>query len=243
MPNTSAINPISSSSGISGLPALYTLMTGVTFGDTSYLADPLLTYDKAWDGNISTSFLSASPGVATGIDLGVGNAKTLTKISYYPRPGDESRMTAGVFQGSNDNGTWTTLYTIPSTPVPGVYTDVIVTNSVAYRYYRYKSDATQICSVAEIQLYHSQGQIVTVDFGTTEDGLVTTPVPAPWVTATTKIIIQPAGTITSDHDPDDYGLEGVTAYATNIVPGTGFDLIASARDTTWGKYNFNIIYQ
>jgi hypothetical protein len=86
-------------------------------------------------------------------------------------------------------------------------------------------------------------QVIQVDFGVNEDGMVTIPVTATWVTATSEISVEPAGTATSDHDPDDYGLEGVSGYVSNIVPGSGFDLTASARDTTWGKYNFNIIYQ
>jgi hypothetical protein len=85
-------------------------------------------------------------------------------------------------------------------------------------------------------------QVVQVDFGVIEDQVTTVPVSAPWVTATSKIIVMPAYTTTTNHDPDDYAIEGVQAYVIDIVPGVGFNLIANARDTTWGNYNFNIIY-
>jgi hypothetical protein len=85
-------------------------------------------------------------------------------------------------------------------------------------------------------------EVVQIDFGANQDELVVTPVTASWVTATTKIFAQPAGTSTTDHDPDDYGLEGVSSYIANINIGTGFDLITTTKNTTHGKYNINLIY-
>ena len=81
-----------------------------------------------------------------------------------------------------------------------------------------------------------------VNFGTQEDQIVSITVSAPFVTASTKFIVQPEFTTTPDHDPEDYALEGVQAGITNIVAGEGFDLIASCRDSTYGRYNFQIQY-
>lgn len=60
-----------------------------------------------------------------------------------------------------------------------------------------------------------------------------------WVTSTSIILCNPAGIATTDHDPDDVWAERIQAYATALVPGTGFTVIATAN--TWGKYLINCI--
>lgn len=83
----------------------------------------------------------------------------------------------------------------------------------------------------------------TVDFGGPgEDGTATVNVPAPTVAAASKIVCTPAAIATADHDPEDYAAEGITAYAANIVAGVGFDIIASARTYTWGRYVINAVF-
>lgn len=81
----------------------------------------------------------------------------------------------------------------------------------------------------------------SVDFGSTEDGTAEVLVSAPWVTVDSTIMVSPSGTTTSNHDPEDYVLEGVFAVPDLIVPGVGFTLRAGCNDTTFGVYNFNII--
>lgn len=76
---------------------------------------------------------------------------------------------------------------------------------------------------------------------TGEDTIATTNVAAPWVTANTILVCTPAATASLDHSPDDAAVEGVTAYATNVVPGVGFDIIASSRGGTWGNYLINAV--
>ena len=83
-----------------------------------------------------------------------------------------------------------------------------------------------------------------VNFGSassTETGEATATVAAPWVASSSIIVCSPAGTATADHDPDDYFLEGITAYATNIVNGVSFDIVAVAPNNTWGRYNINAV--
>jgi hypothetical protein len=78
-----------------------------------------------------------------------------------------------------------------------------------------------------------------VDFGFQsgqENNVATVTVAAAWVTPSSVIICSPFAVATDDHDPEDYALEGIRAYATNIVDGVSFDIIASANYATFGKY-------
>jgi hypothetical protein len=60
-----------------------------------------------------------------------------------------------------------------------------------------------------------------------------------WVTGSSIIVCDPAALATADHDPDDAVIEGLVAYAENIVPGTGFDIIVIAPQNSWGRYLVN----
>jgi hypothetical protein len=80
-----------------------------------------------------------------------------------------------------------------------------------------------------------------VNFGSTSTGNASLSVAAPWVTATSKILVIPSGVATTDHDPEDYILEGVYGVASSIVVGVGFTLLAGCKNTTFGKYIFNIV--
>lgn len=83
-----------------------------------------------------------------------------------------------------------------------------------------------------------------VDFGFQsgqENNLTMVTVPATWVTPSSVIICSPLATATDDHDPEDYALEGIKAYPTNIINGVSFDVIVSADYATFGKYNIQAI--
>ena len=83
-----------------------------------------------------------------------------------------------------------------------------------------------------------------VDFGFASGGegdTATVTVSAAWVTTSSVIVVTPNATATADHDPDDYAIEGIVAYPTNIVNGIGFDIIAYAPQGTWGRFNVNAI--
>ena len=77
-----------------------------------------------------------------------------------------------------------------------------------------------------------------VDFGavTGKNDVATVTVSASWVTPNSLIICSPFAVATSDHDPEDYAVENILAYAANRVNGVSFDIIARAPNTTWGKY-------
>jgi autotransporter-associated beta strand protein len=108
---------------------------------------------KAFDGNTSTfcDDAAASNGV-TGIDLGSGNAERIAYIRFIARSGFTARMNGGKFQGSNDNSTWTDLYTVPSDPGAS-WQLATVSNTTAWRYLRYLGSAGGYCNIAEAEFY------------------------------------------------------------------------------------------
>ena len=81
---------------------------------------------------------------------------------------------------------------------------------------------------------------VEVDFGATEQGNAELVVSAAWVTTTMKLTVSPSGESTTDHDPEDYVLEGIHGIPCNISNGVGFTLMAGCNYTTFGKYKFNV---
>ena len=61
-------------------------------------------------------------------------------------------MVGGVFQGSNDNATWTTLYTVTSAPASGVLTRITaIGSSSTYRYLRYLASNGSYGNIAEVE--------------------------------------------------------------------------------------------
>jgi hypothetical protein len=83
-----------------------------------------------------------------------------------------------------------------------------------------------------------QGQAV-VDFGVDDSDLASVTIAAPWATANSKINCSIALEATADHEPEDGLLESLTVAAGNIVPGTGFEIMARAPETTFGQYKIN----
>ena len=85
----------------------------------------------------------------------------------------------------------------------------------------------------------------TVNFGFASgkqgDDAVVTVTGCSWVTSNSKITCSLAAVTTPDHDPEDPVIEGLTAYAANLVPGVGFDIYCYAPNGTWGRYTVNAI--
>ncbi len=80
--------------------------------------------------------------------------------------------------------------------------------------------------------------VVDVDFGAaiSSTEATTTVTGQAWVTASSRILVSASGESTADHDPEDALIEGVTAIATNLVAGVGFDVIAHSPDGSSGTY-------
>lgn len=92
--------------------------------------------------------------------VGIDRRPVINSFRYYPRAGQEGRMLGGIFQGSNDyisgtltSGTWTNLYTIPSTPTAGWNVASIADSISAYRYLRYVAPVSGYGNVAELEWY------------------------------------------------------------------------------------------
>ncbi len=131
-------------------------LTGTVIGTPgSYNGGTVNTRDKVFDGNFNTFF--DAPDVSgdwAGLDLGV--TKAVTAINYAGRPGYESRMVGGIFQGSNTadfSSGVVNLYTITSQPPSGSYALAAVSNYTGFRYLRYLGPTNGSCNVAEVVFY------------------------------------------------------------------------------------------
>ena len=118
-------------------------------------------FNKASDGNTSTFFdYSVASGGYTGIDLGAGNEKRITRIRFYPRSGLANRMNGGKFQGSNSSTSsgFTDLYTIAAIPPADAWSEVTINNQNTYRYLRYLGPVDGFCNIAEMEFYGQIGE-------------------------------------------------------------------------------------
>ncbi|WP_284645746.1 S-layer homology domain-containing protein [Paenibacillus silviterrae] len=142
------------------LPAagLTKLVDQSTFGATpSYGTDR--EYFRAFDSNSTTffDFTGTGPGY-TGIDLGEGNAKPVTVIRFFPRPSTnatiDADMIGGKFQGSNDNVTYTDLYTVEAKPSFSGNVVKTTNSSTPFRYLRYiQPDTAKKGYIAEMEFF------------------------------------------------------------------------------------------
>ncbi|MBC7406210.1 MAG: hypothetical protein H7230_01920 [Candidatus Parcubacteria bacterium] len=133
-------------------------LTGTVFGSTpSYQNDPNTTFDKAYDGDITTYFDYLNPnGGLVGLDLGVNTKASLSSVCLFPRPAyyNDTRVNGAIIQGSNDNLSYTNIVTI-SGVVQGQWTEVNANNTTPYRYYRYLSPDGSYSNIAEIKFFGS----------------------------------------------------------------------------------------
>ncbi|OHT46819.1 Ig-like domain-containing protein [Flavobacterium tructae] len=135
-------------------------VTGIAFGTAPYYH---YTCDKAFDGDINTSFDADDSEDPAYVGLDLGTAKVITNLRYYPRDSRAGRMTGGKFQGSNTSTSagFVDLYTIPTEP-NYAWHDVSIPNSTAYRYYRYCTPPDNYADVAEIE-FCASNELPTVN--------------------------------------------------------------------------------
>jgi hypothetical protein len=134
-------------------------LSGTPFGTMPAFATGT-DFRSATDGNETSYFDdSAANGAYAGIDLGPGNAQPVTKISFYPRVGLESRMVGGKFQGSNTStsSSYTDLFTIVDTPAGWVNIPVI--NATSFRYLRYLGPNGSYGNISEMAFYSDNGNL------------------------------------------------------------------------------------
>ncbi|MFD2332608.1 right-handed parallel beta-helix repeat-containing protein [Cohnella sp. GCM10020058] len=136
--------------------AVQTKLSGTVFSDGGATWGPNDTADKVYDGNTATFYDSTTAtGAYVGIDLGAGNAKTVTKIRFYPRAGQLGRMVGAKFQGSNTSGSsgFTDLYTVTTAPATADWVEVTISSGTPYRYLRYIGGANSYGNVNEVEFY------------------------------------------------------------------------------------------
>lgn len=95
-----------------------------------------------------------------------------------------------------------------------------------------------------IGIMNNGSATVVVDFGSGETDSVTVTVAATWVTTGSRIVCSPLGDGHADHTADETALEKIQAFASNIVPGVGFDVTAwsgSDSGTSSGSYLIHCI--
>jgi len=87
-----------------------------------------------------------------------------------------------------------------------------------------------------------KGQVI-LDFGSIsqEDTNTTTTVLSTDIKTSSVVTISPSGVSTTDHDPEDYMCDGISAYITNIIDGISFDIIGLAQNNSWGQYIMNYV--
>jgi hypothetical protein len=69
-----------------------------------------------------------------------------------------------------------------------------------------------------------------------EGDIASTTVSAPWVTLNSIITCSVQLVATADHSVDEIICEDIEAWAENVVPGVGFDIVALAPQNTFGSY-------
>lgn len=141
-------------------------LNGTAFGNGPAYK-PGFEFEKASDGNPDTfyDYVYANGGV-TGIDLGVNGQSQVSLIQFSPRVGFAHRMVGGVFEGSQNGTTYVPLATVTSSPVANQ--QIVVTNTNAYRYLRYRGPNGSYGNIAEMVFFvKGYTKLQGLSFGTT----------------------------------------------------------------------------
>jgi mannan endo-1,4-beta-mannosidase len=94
--------------------------------------------------------------------------KIADRVRFFPRSGYAYRMDGGRFQGSNasESDAYVDLATISGTPDDGVWTEMSLPATNAYRYLRYLSPDDDFGNIAELEFYSGDAVLTGVKFGT-----------------------------------------------------------------------------
>ena len=120
-----------------------------------YTSTPDLV-NRAFDNNLETyySYHEATSAVVA-MDLGPGNADVISIIRFYPRPGYETNMIGGRFQGSITSETegYEDLHIIQDVPPVLEFTRADVLNTNAFRWLRYVGPEGTFGDITEIEFH------------------------------------------------------------------------------------------
>lgn len=143
-------------------------ISGAPFGDTA------VNINLAVDSNTNTFYNSNSNSSCyVGVDFGVDTVANISSISYMGNPNwaiTSNMLTEAVFEGSNDQFSWSTIFTIDNTVHMG-WNYWLNPNpaAVVYRYIRFRHNSTSQCQLAEIAFV---GQVYST-FAVNASGITT----------------------------------------------------------------------
>jgi hypothetical protein len=133
--------------------ALYGLGVPTTIYGTPF-GDNLANINLAVDNNTNTFYSSTSNSTCyVGVDFGINTAANISSISYMGNPNwviTSSKLTGAIFEGSNDQTNWATIFTIDSSVHMGWNYWPNSNPSSNYRYIRFTHNSTSQCQIAEI---------------------------------------------------------------------------------------------
>lgn len=117
---------------------------------------------KAVDGNTSTYFDGLSNGYVL---LDFGGNYSIQMLAYAPRSGHEKRMPGVSFMASKDGENWQTIYSVTSQPSSGMhYIEKSGLSNVEGETYRYvKCQGTNLCNIAEIEVYGEAAEMTDAE--------------------------------------------------------------------------------
>jgi len=142
-------------------------LTGMPFGTPGSYYGSGNDLTKAFDGNISTFFDAPYPGNGDFVGIDQGTPPSTGQVRFAPRPSFGYRMVGGIFQGSADGMTYTTLATVSLAPPDSQYT-VLPTSAdpAAFRYLRYLAPDGTFGNIAELEFDSNGAKLAGTLFGT-----------------------------------------------------------------------------
>lgn len=137
------------------------IIQGTGFSDTT------LNTNNAFDSDSSTVYNSSAQTCFIGVDFGLDAAANLSSIKYMGNPQwpiTSLYLTGAVFEGSNNNATWTIIFTVDSSVHSGWNTWFNDgSSSVVYRYVRVRHNNASRCQIAELQVIGQIYSTLSVD--------------------------------------------------------------------------------
>lgn len=131
--------------------------TQILTSSGSPISDTVVKTNYAFDNNTKSSYSSDSLTCYTGLDFGAGVVAQISKIRYMPNTAWillNKIFDGAVFEGSNDNTTWTTIFAIDAKLVhTGWNSWLDATGSNKWRYVRFQqTNGNSKCQLAEIEV-------------------------------------------------------------------------------------------
>jgi hypothetical protein len=109
----------------------------------------------AFDGQTTTYYGSGAANCWLGLDAGANMGVSVSRIRFFPSfdwPNAAQKILHAVFEGSNDNNSWTEYGKVDQTVHTG-WNVLKTTMAGPVRYIRFRHNSTSQCNLAEFNLY------------------------------------------------------------------------------------------